>query len=303
MPADSAGLLARILARTVSLPVEQVFDGAPIRKGHIYIASPDRHLIVTAEGIRLGHGPRENMTRPSVDPMFRSAAVAFGPRVVGVVLSGCLNDGASGLLAIRSCGGIAVAQAEAEFPEMPIAASQATTIDYWALAGDLAPLIVRLTGLRPGPARPVSPELQLEVDIAADWKIDPVRLAQMAEATPLTCPQCDGVLSEIKDAAPLRYRCQTGHALTAERVLDAQGAKVARGLRVALRVMQERVELVSRMARDAVRHGNTGSAAAYERRATEYRGYVESLRGAVLSTMDTAPTGQTPADGGFQETS
>src|ERR1700709_2160326 len=154
VPADSPGLLARILARTAPLPVEQAFEGAPLRKGHIYVAVPDRHLIVTADGVRLGKGPRENMTRPSVDPMFRSAALAFGPRVVGVVLSGCLNDGASGLQAIRECGGIAVAQAEAEFPEMPSAASQATTIDYWALAGDLAPLILRLTAVRPGPSRP-----------------------------------------------------------------------------------------------------------------------------------------------------
>ena len=124
IPAHSPSLLSDILSSRAALPVTQVIDGQPIERGHVYVAAPDRHLLLVDGAIRLGEGPRENMVRPAIDPLFRSAALAFGPRVVGVVLTGMLNDGAAGLHAIKSCGGTAVVQSPtvAEAEQMPVAA-------------------------------------------------------------------------------------------------------------------------------------------------------------------------------------
>jgi len=142
VPSQSAGYLADMLSRGSTLPVRTAVDGQPIEKGHVYVAVPDRHLLVIDGTVRLGDGPRENMTRPAIDPLFRSAALSYGPRTVGVVLSGLLNDGASGLRAIKACGGTAIVQhpLDAAEDQMPLAALECVEVDEVAAAADLAKL-------------------------------------------------------------------------------------------------------------------------------------------------------------------
>jgi two-component system chemotaxis response regulator CheB len=296
IPARSTGILSTVAAAAARLPVQQVVDGMPIQPGQIYIAAPDHHLIITQGLIKLGRGPRENMVRPAIDPLFRSAAVAYGSRVIGVVLSGFLNDGASGLNAIKRCGGITVVQdpADAIADEMPRSAMQATTIDLCASSARLGDVLSDLVRQPPGESHPVPADLRLEVDIAAGERIDSEILRRLADPAALTCPHCDGVLSTMRIGKPLRYRCQVGHAMTADVLAKEQENVIDEALRIALRIIEERAELVSRMAEDGRNSGRMAVAEMYETRAAEYRHYADALRRAVLLSfgqpeIDTRP--------------
>ena len=176
------------------------------------------HLLIGPDGIRLGYGPRENMARPAVDPLFRSAALSFGPRVIGVVLSGDLNDGTAGLAAVKQCGGIAVVQdpGDALAPAMPRSALSQVTVDHCLPAAELGALLVRLPRLPAGKPSPVPADIRLEVAIAAGTGSSLDEIKKLGNPSPFTCPECNGVLSEMKGAVPLRFRCQVGHAYTAD---------------------------------------------------------------------------------------
>jgi two-component system, chemotaxis family, protein-glutamate methylesterase/glutaminase len=286
LPAGSPGFLADTLAQTSALPVSQAVDGQLIEPGHVYVAVPDRHLLVVGTTIRLGEGPRENMVRPAIDPMFRSAALAFSSRVVGVVLTGMLNDGASGLHAIKSCGGTAVVQnpMDAEAEQMPLAALEAVEVDHVTPADGIAPLLVSLAATDAGDLREPDEDLRLEVQIAAGARLGSDKLMQVATPSALSCPDCHGVLSEVRGSRPLRFRCQIGHAYTAE-ALSSRAEEVDEAIRVAMRVMEERVTLVERMALDARQTGRAAVAELYERRAEEYRRYAATLRDAALTSL------------------
>jgi len=286
VPANGAGFLADMLAGAASMPVAQAIDGQPIERGRIYVAAPDRHLLLIGDTVRLGPGPRENMARPAIDPLFRSAALAFGARTVGVVLTGMLNDGASGLAAIKSRGGTAVVQhpLDAEADEMPLAALEATEVDHVATAGDLAATLVRIAAMEAGPSAPVSEALRLEVEIAAGARLGSAHLRELGDPSALSCPDCQGVLSEIRGTRPLRYRCQIGHGFTGE-TLASRIDDVDEAIRVAMRIMEERVTLVERMARDARDTGRKAVAELYEARAVEYRRYATTLRDAAVTSL------------------
>ncbi|WP_102960837.1 chemotaxis protein CheB [Mangrovicella endophytica] len=286
IPPSGANFLSDILSSNAHLPVSQAIDGQPIERGCIYVAAPDRHLLVTGETIRLGLGPRENMARPAIDPLFRSAALAFGSRAVGVVLTGLLNDGASGLSAIKACGGTTVVQhpLDAEADEMPLAALEATHVDYVASADDLAGTLAEVIRSDAGPSQPPSDTLRLEVEIAAGARLGSAHLLELAQPSALSCPDCNGVLSEVRGSRPLRYRCQIGHGFTAE-FLASRIDDVDEAIRVAMRIMEERVTLVERMARDARESGRSAVADLYESRAKEYQRYATTLRDAAVSSL------------------
>lgn len=286
LPTQHQSYLPELLSDNSGIPVTTAVDGQPIEPGHGYVAAQDRHLLLLGGTIRLGVGPRENMVRPAIDPMFRSAALSFGPRVVGVVLSGYMSDGASGLFAIKQMGGVAVVQhpLDAGRDEMPSAALEAVNADHVLPAADLAPLIQRLAGVDAGPAREPSENLIFEVEMAAGRRQGSDALRRFADPAALTCPDCHGVLSEVRGERPLRYRCQIGHAFTAEELANHNEA-VDEAVRVALRIMEERVELVSRMAKDARSTGRSAVAELYEARAAEYGRYAATLREAAILTL------------------
>jgi len=290
--------LRAILEPIARIPVIAALDGQPIVPGHIYLATPDRHLLVMGSTLRLGAGPRENMSRPSIDPMFRSAALSFGTRVVGVILSGLLNDGVSGLEAIHAAGGLTVVQhpLDALEPDMPRAALETVPADHVVPARELADLLMRLVTTDAPEPRPVPKALAFEVDVAAGRRLGSAALRRIADPVALTCPDCQGVLSHVRGQKPLRFRCQTGHAFTAEQ-LDAKHELVDEALRVALRVMEERLELVERMARDSRDNGRLALAELYESRAEEYQRYAETLREAALESSDPYPESAPAAQG------
>ena len=282
----STGIFSAI-ASASRMPVHRAEDDMPLRPGNVYIAPPDRHLLALDGWLKLGNGPRENCSRPAIDPLFRSAAVSSGPRVVAVLLSGMLSDGAAGLAAVKRCGGIAPVQAprDALAPDMPLAALEATPVDLSAAAADLTPALERFVREIPGPAPAIPDDIRLEVEIAAgDW-LGSQRLRQVAAPVAITCPDCGGVMSEMANGAPLRFRCQVGHAYNADALLSKQQDQVDEAVRVALRIIEERSELLSRMCRDAAQVGRKSAAETYAERAEEYRGYADILRKAAMEQM------------------
>jgi two-component system, chemotaxis family, protein-glutamate methylesterase/glutaminase len=298
IPARSLGMLTTVTAAAARLPVHEARDGMKFEPGNVYIAAPDRHLILSEGHIKLGSGPRENMARPAIDPLFRSAAATYGPRVIGIVLSGLLNDGASGLNAVQRCGGVTLVQdpADAVADEMPLSALQVTEVDLAIPSARIGDVLSDLVREAPGPGLPVPPDIQIEVAIAAGERIGSPVMRKLGNPVALSCPQCSGVLTEVEGARPLRFRCQVGHAFTAEMVAKQQENAVDEALRVALRVIEERAELVARMADDAVRSGRKTVAEMYAERATEYRTYEETIRKAIMRSMG-LDTPETEEDG------
>jgi len=267
------------------LPVTTAVDGERVQGGHIYVAPADHHLLVLDDHIRLGRGPRENRSRPAIDALFRSVAASYGPRAIAVVLSGYLNDGAAGLTAIKRCGGTTVVQSpsDAQVPDMPNGALRASDIDYRATVQDLGELLVALAG-EPAAAHAATPgDIKVEIDIALGRPSGPVNIERLGNPTALTCPACGGVLSQLKQP-PLRFRCQVGHAYTADVLAVDQESAVDEAVRVALRIIEERLTLTEKMAVDARRSGLAGTAERYDTRAEEYRAYVHALQEAACAT-------------------
>ena len=287
VPAASTGIHTTVAAHAGPLPVETASEGAALVHGRVYIAPPNHHLLVSDSHLMLGDGPRENMVRPSIDPLFRSAAAVFGPRTIGVILSGMLNDGASGLQAVKRCGGIALVQAphEAHARDMPLAALEATSVDMSTEAAQLAQAIRRHVAEKAPPPGPVPDDITLEIEIAAGQQSGTKATGQIANPVALTCPDCGGTLSEVNGRRPLRYRCQVGHAYTSKILLNQQEAQVDEAMRIALRIIEERAELVARMGRDATELGRSSTADMYARRAAEYRSQAEAIRKAVLQSL------------------
>jgi two-component system, chemotaxis family, protein-glutamate methylesterase/glutaminase len=233
-------------------------DGMPLARGCIVVAPPDRHMLVSQGTLRLSRGPKENHHRPSVDVLFRSAAVASGPRVVGVILTGQLDDGTAGLLAIKQCGGIAVVQEpqDALFPSMPQSALRHVAIDYTVPLSELAALLVRLAhqDIEEESPEQIPALLKQEMQMAAMEKLD---LPAQHFGTPsvYSCPDCGGVLQERQEASLLRFRCQVGHAFSVESLLAVQPDILEQALWSALKTLREREHLLQRLADQAQQAG------------------------------------------------
>jgi two-component system chemotaxis response regulator CheB len=291
IPSQGLGILSTVVSASCKLPVRQAENGLKIENGHLYLAAPDHHLLLADGRMVLGRGPRENMVRPAIDPLFRSAALHYGPRVIGVVLSGLLSDGTAGLKAVKRCGGVALVQepSDAIADEMPRRAMEATVVDLCVPGARLGDVLYDLAREQAGKALPIPPEIRLEVEIAAGERIGSEGIRQIADPSPLTCPGCGGVLSVLKADHPLRFRCQVGHAYTADALAKEQESRVDEALRVALRIIEERAELVHRMSEDERRSGRLALAKMYGTRAIEYRGYADMIRRVMLESLDPSP--------------
>jgi two-component system chemotaxis response regulator CheB len=286
--AHGNNLLAGILDEKSAMRITTAQDGETLERGHVYIAPADRHLLVIGDKLRLGNGPRENLARPAIDPLFRSVGVSYGPRAIAVVLTGMLNDGASGLADLKRCGGITVVQnpTDAVAAEMPWGALQASDVDYRAPLADMAKLLTHLSTEEAEPAPGVPEEIKLEIDIALGHRTDSEVTARLGDPVALSCPACGGVMSQIRRSPPLRFRCQVGHAYTAETFAAEQEGGADEAMRVALRIIEERAVLSERMAGDARASGRHAAARASDARATEARRYEALLREAIAREAD-----------------
>jgi two-component system, chemotaxis family, protein-glutamate methylesterase/glutaminase len=245
----SRSVLPDLLSRAGHLPAHHPKDNEAIRPGIVYVAPPDMHMLLRPGHVILRRGPHENRTRPAIDPLFRSAAVAYRSQVIGVVLSGLLDDGSAGLAAINACGGICVVQEpnDAIWPEMPRNALAHDRVDHCTPVAELPGLLSQLVQQPPGTMLAIPRHLIVESSIAAQEAPIVPRPTQVGRPSRLSCPQCGGVLDEVTEEGIARFRCQIGHAFTAEALVAAQDEELERALESALRMHRERVVLFRRM--------------------------------------------------------
>ena len=289
IPSYSQGLLPRMLQPVSQLPVANALHDQAIMPGTITVAPPDHHMLLENDRVRLTQGPRENRFRPAVDPLFRSAAFYCGPRVIGVVLSGSLDDGTSGLWAIKDRGGIAVAQDPIDtlFPDMPTNAIRNVSVDHVVLARDMGPLLERLareTINLPEPQAPAS--LSLEVGSAAMGETDDEDMRQIGDLSQFTCPDCHGSLWRIAEGKIVRFRCRTGHAYSTEALLAELTDSIERTLWESVRGLEENASLLEHLGSHLREHGENGVADEYLRRAAETKASARAVRDAIEATVD-----------------
>lgn len=272
--------LPQVLVKDCVLPVVSAVSGERFGRGKVYVGVPGFHLLLHDGHILLRRGPRENRARPAVDPLFRSTAATFGGRVIGVILSGGLSDGAAGLCAIKRCGGLVVVQEprDAVVPDMPLSALRHVDVDHVCPVADMGRLLASLVRLPAGPTPEIPFDIRLEAAIAAQELSDMRADDMLGTPSRFTCPECHGALWEMEDGSMLRYRCHVGHALAADSVLASHGEEVDRLLETLLRAHQERAALAHRMAEHERSTDRHALARNLEERARDYDHDVEIMK-------------------------
>jgi len=269
IPASGPSVLPSILQRAGNLPVKHVADRDVLTSGNVYVAPPDRHVVVVDGALALSKGPRENGHRPAVDVLFRSAAWSHGPRAIGVVLSGGLDDGTSGLAAIQRLGGVGLVQdpSDALHPGMPRSAIDGATPRFVAPVAELPKLIESLLNEDIGDLTPsLEPDWETQMSLLRD---DPRPLDQRpGVSSGISCPDCHGVLFQIDDEPP-RFRCRVGHAWSIESLVAEEALAVDQALWTALRSLEEQATIAAREAERASEAGRAEAAERYDRKHSE----------------------------------
>jgi two-component system chemotaxis response regulator CheB len=276
-----AGRLVDALSRDPGFPVATAEDERPIEHGTLFVAPPDQHLLLSPDRMLLRRGPRENLARPAIDPLFRSAATHHGPRVVGVVLSGNLTDGTAGLEAIKRCGGLAVVQdpGEAPFPSMPASVLANMDVDHVVKIAQLPKLLATLTAQETAlPPRDVPEDIRWEAEVAAGRFSDMDEPERFGEHALINCPECGGPLWELNADAPMHDRCYEGQSYTPETLLHEQSRVVEKALWSALRAHRERAALSAWMERSERARNRARSAEVWAARAAEHARDAEAIR-------------------------
>jgi len=270
---QATSVLPRILSRSGLLPAVHPADGDPIERGRIYVAPPDRHLLLHEGRVHVVRGPRENGHRPAVDPLFRTAARIYGPRVAAVVLTGSGDDGTAGLMAVKQRGGVAVVQnpAEAMSPRMPRSALEHVQVDYCLPLAQIPHLLVRLAGT-PCPTR--EEELVSEQIVQESLAVEAHEAYLNNDDRPgapsvFSCPECHGCLWEVSDSELVRFRCRVGHAYTAHSLEVEQNHALEAALWAALRSLEESATMARRMEARAAEQGHTRTGARYREKADD----------------------------------
>ncbi len=292
LPPDAPSALAAILSRAGPLPAVTAVDGDELRPGSIYVAPPNRHLSVGNGLMHVLVGPRENGARPAVDVLFRSAAHAYGPRVVGIVLSGALSDGALGLALIKLRGGVALVQDpdEALFVGMPRSAMAATEVDYCAPVSHLSSLVVKL--VREPMEQPTENRTNEE---QTEERVDDPPVEGVVEekrpgtASGLTCPECHGSIWELRDGESVRFECRVGHAYGSDAFVAEQGERVEAALWTAINTLHERSETFLRLAEMYER--GSGLAERYRQRAGETNDQADVIRDLLYRLLNAGDVG------------
>lgn len=303
------GRLPAVLQRVCRLPVAHAVNAEPLRAGRIYVAPPDHHLVLDDSSARVTRGPKENHTRPAIDPLFRSAARSYGRRVIAVVLTGALDDGAAGLCDVKERGGLAVVQdpKDALFPDMPRNAIERNvdarqSIDYIVPRQEISAVITRLVHEQLArqdaqvEEKPVSRQMDIETRIALEEKPIDAGVLELGPSSPFTCPECHGVLLHVGGPQTFRFRCHTGHAFSTETLLATQAASTDDALWNAVRAIEERVMIMRSLA-NRVREDGVDGAERWSQESERLERYSESLRQIALAQGSSSPGLAGEADG------
>jgi two-component system chemotaxis response regulator CheB len=280
--------LPEILSRAGPLLATHPANGETFYPGQIYVAPPDHHMVLAGHGrVRLTRGPRENHHRPAVDPLFRSAARWYGPRVIGVVLTGSLHDGTAGLMAVATAGGVTVVQdpAEALVDSMPRSAEQLVGPDHVVKLADLPRLLSHFV------QEPVSPKRRAALmdpidrmpDIVDQDMAEQQSNGRRGEVSMFTCPECGGALWQVDETGVIRFRCHVGHAYRGEVLLSEQGEALEAALWTAVRIFREKSVLSLQMARHERADGDPAFAARLEEQAGQAAQFGELIRQLLLN--------------------
>jgi two-component system, chemotaxis family, protein-glutamate methylesterase/glutaminase len=279
MAAGQPHYLVDILSRATRIPVAWAEQGAEVTHGHVLIGPPDVHIVLSEGHVQLTKGARENHARPSIDKLFRSAAAAYGTRVIGVLLTGMLDDGVAGLRAIREAGGAVIVQdpLDAAFPGLPGRALRVLVPDHTLPVDAIGGAISSLVGDRVGVA-PTPTQVALESEIDRAGAVSPDTLGMLGSQTTLACPECHGPLWKVGDEQLRRFRCYLGHVSTATGLLRASAVEVESALWSAVRALNDRATTLETLSADSARIGDGQSAQAYAIRGREAREQAEVAR-------------------------
>lgn len=276
-PPYARSQLPKLLQRVGTLPATHADDAEPIQPGTIRVAPPGLHLLVKRDHIRLLHGPSENGHRPAIDPLFRSAAAAYGPRTVAVALSGVLDDGSAGAAAVQAAGGVILTQevAEAAYPDLPAHVRERADRAEELRVADIANRLVELSATpveAPAQPQPATDPLERSLSLPA---------SDRDVAVGAVCPSCGGPMRQ--DDGEETFRCHVGHAWSAENLAAAQDGQFEGALWSAVRLLEERSMLAQRLRERAHRRGMDRAADRYERQIAETEGHARQLRDLILA--------------------
>lgn len=293
MSPDMLGVLPYVLNKLDTLPASNAVDGETIEPGRIYVAPPDHHLLVEESCVRVTRGPKENRFRPAVDPLFRSAAFTFRTRVIGIVLSGALGDGTSGLWLIKHFGGRTIVQhpRDATVPSMPESALREVEVDHVVPVSEMPGLLERLCA-EPLPQEPKHISImdeqrtEKEIKVAKGDKEASEGIMQLGELSPYACPECHGVLSALREGERIRYRCHTGHAYSAESLLASVTEAIDDSLWNAIRAIEESIMMLNLAGDHHADQNDPRLAAQYFQKATEARQRLVVLQELVTKTEE-----------------
>jgi two-component system chemotaxis response regulator CheB len=297
---DAPGILGDILQRAGNLPAVTVHSRERMEPGRIYVPPRDQHLVVEPGLARATGGPKENRFRPAIDPLFRSAAQTYGPRVIGVILTGGLDDGTAGLWAVKQLGGTAIVQdpEDALVPSMPRNALNHVAVDHCVPLDRISGLLMRLTGETADEqgAHVMSDRLAIEVSIAKEETALEAGVVSLGEPSNFACPECHGVLLQLKEGRRIRFRCHTGHAYSAESLMAEMDESVNDALWNAIRAMEESALFMRHLSEHEVESGNAPGAQGFERSARAALRRAELVRQAVLDHSGREALGKGPAE-------
>jgi two-component system chemotaxis response regulator CheB len=280
--------LPQILRNTGKLPADHPSNGLEIQQGRIYVAPPDHHMLLHSDGIRVIRGAKENRHRPAIDPLFRSAAVSYGPRVIGILLTGNLDDGTAGFIAIKRAGGVLMIQSpeDAQYPEMPLNAARALDVDHILPLSELAEQLINIINEQM-PDKPKSsedPNAKFETNIT-EFDLDAISNEKRnGEPSAYACPDCKGVLFEINDGELVRFRCRVGHGFSRESLAIEQGEVIEQALWTALTTLEERASFLRKMARESRAKEQLINLKIYEKRIQDVEEKATAIRKILLDS-------------------
>jgi two-component system chemotaxis response regulator CheB len=283
---SNCSIIASILQKSTDLNCVTAEDGAMLQKGFLYLAPSGYQLMIKDNRIMLTQGPYENKYRPSIDVLFRSAALYFRNRVIGIILTGLLEDGTSGMTAIKKGGGICIVQdpLDASFSDMPESVLNKIKPDFILPVEEICDVINKLLLKMLPPELPVVRETELEVKIVENMITNNSNLKIIGEKSDFVCPDCGGELYTIKEESGRRYRCYTGHVYT-ERILDeVQDKKLLQSLWTSIRMFEEKANLMQLMSN---RNDNDQLLTkSYNRRIAEINEHINTLKSFLLFFND-----------------
>lgn len=264
-------------------------DGETIQRGRIYVAPSDSHLLIKKGVIKISDGPAENRWRPSIDVLFRSAAVAYRENVIGIILTGLLDDGTSGMIAIQKCGGTTIVQDpnEAQYPDMPVSVLNNINVDYCLPLQQFGFIIMDVIANKEFKNIPVPPQIEAESAISEKMISGIEAVEDIGRRTNYGCPDCGGGIWEIKENKHTRYRCQIGHSYSEIDFLKTQSEKLEGTLWVALRLMEERYNFLNKVGREEKANGLNKMSSAHFDRASELKIHIDELKTLLVNLKGT----------------